>query len=263
MPNRPAIMGTRHVVAAGHYLAAHAGFEILEAGGNAIDAGVAAGIAIGVLQTDKVNFGGVAPILVYEAKTRKVHSIDGLGVWPQAVTPDYFQKNHGGKIPPGVLRSVVPAAPDAWITALERFGTMSFGEVAAAAIRFARDGFPMYPLMSEFIGENRASYERWPSSAKVFLPKGKVPQPGEIFVQADLGRTLQYLADVEKASRRKGRSAALRAARDAFYKGDVAAAIERYHKREGGFMRMSDLAAYSVAFEPTVKTKFEGIELHC
>lgn len=262
MPNRPAIMGTRHVVSAGHYLAAHAGFEILEAGGNAVDAGVAAGIAIGVLQTDKVNFGGVAPILIYEAKTRKVHSIDGLGVWPKAMTPDYFQTRHGGKIPPGVLRSVVPAAPDAWMTALERFGTMTFGEVAGAAIRFARDGFPMYPLMSEFIAENRASYERWPSSAKVFLPRGRVPQPGEIFVQADLGRTLQYLVDVEKANRRKGRRPALRAARDAFYKGDVAAAIARYHQREGGFMRMEDLAEYSVRFEPTVKTKFEGIELH-
>ena len=141
--NRPTVMGTRHVIAAGHYLAAHAGFEILEAGGNAIDAGVAAGIAVGVLQTDKVNFGGVAPLIVYSAKTREVHCIDGLGVWPQAITPDYFQKNHNSKIPPGVLRSVVPAAPDAWITALERFGTMTFAEVASAAIRFARDGFPM------------------------------------------------------------------------------------------------------------------------
>ncbi|MBI3057162.1 MAG: gamma-glutamyltransferase, partial [Betaproteobacteria bacterium] len=80
--NRPTIMGTRHVIAAGHYLAAHAGFEILEAGGNAVDAGVAAGIAVGVLQTDKVNFGGVAPLIVYLAKKREIHCIDGLGVWP-------------------------------------------------------------------------------------------------------------------------------------------------------------------------------------
>jgi len=145
--NRPTIMGTKHVIAAGHYLAAHAGFQILEAGGNAIDAGVAAGIAMGVLQTDKVSFGGVAPQIIYFAKKKEIHCIDGLGVWPKAITPDYFQKNHDGKIPASVLRSVVPAAPDAWITALERFGTMTFSDVAAAAIRFARDGFPMYPLM--------------------------------------------------------------------------------------------------------------------
>jgi gamma-glutamyltranspeptidase/glutathione hydrolase len=255
-------MGTRHVIAAGHYLAAHAGFAILEAGGNAVDAGVAAGIAMGVLQTDKVNFGGVAPLIVYLAKKKEIHCIDGLGVWPKAITPDYFQKHHGGKIPASVLRSVVPAAPDAWITALERFGTMTFGDVASAAIRFARDGFPMYPLMSEFIHENQSSYERWPASKKVFLPKGRPPVPGELFVQADLGGTLQYLADVEKANRRKGRRLALRAARDAFYKGDVAAAIVKYHQHEGGFMRMEDFAEFSIKFEPTVKARFHGIEVH-
>src|SRR5262245_24444040 len=108
--NRLSIMGTKHVISAGHYLAAHAGFEVLEAGGNAIDAGVAAGIAIGVLQTDKVNFAGVAPQIIYTAKNRKVSCIDGLGVWPKAITPDYFQKKHGGKIPKGVERCVVPAA---------------------------------------------------------------------------------------------------------------------------------------------------------
>src|SRR5688572_32056773 len=184
--NRMSIMGTRHVVSAGHYLAAHAGFEVLEAGGNAIDAGVAAGIAIGVLQTDKVNFAGVAPQIIYTAKSRKVHCIDGLGVWPKAITPDYFMERHGGKIPSGVERCVVPAAPDAWLTALEHFGTMSFGDVASHAIRFARDGFPMHPSLSKFLARNRARYERWPSSAKVFLPRGRVPQAGDVFVQAEL-----------------------------------------------------------------------------
>jgi gamma-glutamyltranspeptidase/glutathione hydrolase len=257
------IMGTRHVISAGHYLAAHAGFQILEAGGNAIDAGVAAGIAIGVLQTDKVNFGGVAPQIIYTARDRKVHCIDGLGVWPRAVTPDYFVKNHGGKIPPGVERCVVPAAPDAWITALQHFGTMSFGEVAAAATRFARDGFPMYPLMSKFIKDHRDAYERWPASRKVFLPKGRPPETGEVFVQGDLGRTLQYLADEEKrAARRKGRKAGLKAARDAFYKGDIARTVTRFIEKEGGLMRYEDFAGFKVNFEPTVRTRFEGIELH-
>ncbi len=262
MANRPTIMGTRHVIAAGHYLAAHAGFQILEGGGNAVDAGVASGIAMGVLQTDKVSFGGVAPLIVYLAKKKEIHCIDGLGVWPKAITPDFFQKFHGGKIPPNELRSVVPAAPDSWITALERFGTMSFGEVASAAIRFASEGFPMYPLMAEFITHNQASYERYPASKKIFLPKGKPPVPGELFVQADLGRTLQYMADVEKANKRKGRRLALRAARDAFYKGDIAAAIVKHHQKVGGLMRMEDFAEFNVKFEPTVKAKFKGVEVH-
>lgn len=260
---RMSIMGTRHVVSAGHYLAAHAGFQILEAGGNAIDAGVAAGIAIGVLQTDKVNFGGVAPQIIYTARDKKVHCIDGLGVWPKAVTPDYFIRRHGGKIPAGVERCVVPAAPDAWITALAKFGTMSFGEVAQAATRFARDGFPMYPLMSQFIKDNRALYERWPSSRKVFLPKGRAPETGEVFVQADLGRTLQHLADVEKrVARRKGRKAGLKAARDEFYKGDIARTVAKFIEKEGGLMRYEDFAAFSVKFEKTVRTRYDGIDLH-
>jgi len=260
---RMTLMGTRHMISAGHYLAAHAGFEILEAGGNAVDAGVAAGVAIGVLQTDKVNFGGVAPQIIYTAKTRKVHCIDGLGVWPKAITPDYFMKYHGGKIPPGVERCVVPAAPDAWITALAYFGTMSFGEVASAAIRFAREGFPMHPMMAEFIKENRAVYQRWPSSGKVFLPGGRVPEVGEVFVQSDLGRTLRYLADEEKkVARRKGRRAGLKAARDAFYKGDIARAVTKFIAKEGGPMRYEDFAEFGVKFEPTVCTRFDGIELH-
>ena len=95
---RLSIMGTKHVISAGHYLAAHAGFKVLEAGGNAIDAGVAAGIAIDVLQTDKVNFAGVAPQIIYTAKNKKVTCIDGLGVWPKAITPDYFNRKHGGSL---------------------------------------------------------------------------------------------------------------------------------------------------------------------
>ena len=232
--HRPTIMGTRHMVAAGHYLAAHAGFEILEAGGNAVDAGVAAGIALGVLQPDKVSVGGVAPLMVYDARAREIHNLDGLGVWPRTITPDYFQKHHDGKIPVGVLRSIVPAAPDAWITALERWGTLSFGEVANFALRFARDGFPLHPLMAEFVRDNVASYQRWPSTAKVFLPRGKPPLAGEVFVQADLGKTLQYMIDQEKAAKRKGRRAALAAARAAFYTGDIAAAIVKFVQREGG-----------------------------
>ena len=120
----------------------------------------------------------------------------------------------------------------------------------------------MYPLMAEFISHNQASYERYPASKKVFLPKGKPPVPGELFVQADLGRTLQYMADVEKANKRKGRRLALRAARDAFYKGDIAAAIVKHHQKVGGLMRMEDFAEFNVKFEPTVKAKFKGVEVH-
>src|ERR1700680_880601 len=169
--HRPAIAVTRHAIAAGHYLAATAGFDILQAGGNAVDAGVAAGIALGVVQSDLVNCAGVAPIMIYLAEQREVVTIAGLGGWPKALDPELFMREHGGKIPVGVLRTVVPAAPDAWITALRRYGTMSFGDVAAAATRLARDGFPMYPLMAASLKKQQERLRGWPSSGGVFVPE--------------------------------------------------------------------------------------------
>ena len=117
-PYRPPVMGSKHAVSSGHYLATAAGWRMLEQGGNAIDAGVAAGIALNVVLPGSTSFGGVAPILVYDANRRQVFSISGLGRWPRAATLDHFVKNRTGRIPPGVERIVVPAAADAWITAL-------------------------------------------------------------------------------------------------------------------------------------------------
>src|SRR4029078_13734626 len=98
-----------------------------------VDAGFAAGIARGVVQSDLVNCAGVAPIMIYLAEKREVVTIAGLGTWPKALDPELFMREHGGKIPVGVLRTVVPAAPDAWITAPRRYGTMRFCDLAAAA----------------------------------------------------------------------------------------------------------------------------------
>jgi gamma-glutamyltranspeptidase/glutathione hydrolase len=260
--HRPTIAGTRHMVSAGHYLAAHAGFAVLEAGGNAIDAGVAAGIALGVLQSDIVNVAGVAPILIRAAGEDRVWSIAGLGGWPRALAPDLFQRAHGGQIPVGILRSVVPAAPAAWIAALARWGTMSFGDVAAAAIRFAGEGFAMYPLMAESLANNREAYARWPSNAAIYLPGGAPPRAGERFVQADLARTLRYMADTERAAAGRGRAAGLQAAHDAFYRGDIAAAILRFHAQEGGLLAAADLADFVPEIAPAVSTRFRGIDVH-
>ena len=251
------------MVAACQYLAAEAGFRILEAGGNAIDSGVAAGIALGVVQPEYVNFGGVAPIIVYSAAEDRIVTVPGLGTWPKAIAPDHFQKNYHGKIPSGVLRTVVPAAPDAWITALARWGTMSFGEVAASAIAFARDGFPVYPLMSEIITEHEVEYRRFPSSIPIYLPKGRPPRVGEVFVQKDLAATMQYMADQEAAvARKQGRKAGLEAAREAFYKGDVAAKIVVFQKENGGFLSSEDLANYHSGFDEPVETSFGNIRLY-
>jgi gamma-glutamyltranspeptidase/glutathione hydrolase len=260
--HRPTIMGTRHMVAATQYLAAEAGFRILEAGGNAIDAGVAAGISLGVVQPEFVNVAGVAPIIIYSAAEKRVVTIPGLGTWPKALDRNHFKTHHGGRIPQGIMRTVVPAAPDAWITALERFGTMSFGEVAQSAISYARDGFAVYPLMSEIITAHEAEYRAFASNVALYLPNGRPPQPGEVFVQKALGATLQHMVDQEAAVRSRGREIGLAAARDAFYRGDIAGAIVKHQKENGGLLSAEDLANYHSGFDEPVETSFGDIKLY-
>ncbi|MCI0547550.1 MAG: gamma-glutamyltransferase family protein [Candidatus Rokubacteria bacterium] len=262
MPLQPMITGARHMISAGHYLATQAGHAILEAGGNAVDAAVAAGIALGVVHSDQVQFSGVAPMLIYLAERDEAVVIAGLGGWPRAARLEAFLGPDAGAIPAGLLRTVVPAAPDAWLLALERFGTMSFGDVAWAAIRHAREGFTMHPVMAFYIENNAEGYRRWPENAAIYLPGGRPPREGELFVQADLARSLQFMADEERgAARGGGRAAGLRAARDAFYRGDLAAAMVRYHQDHGGWLTAEDLAGYRSEVEAPVRTTFRGIDV--
>ena len=220
--------------------------EILEAGGNDIDAGVATGLATCVLESEFVGFSGVAPTLIYLADKREVVTISGVGPWPRAATCDYFHEHHGGKVPDGLLHTVVPAAPDIWLTALERYGTMSFGEVASAAIRFARNGFPMYPMMRDRLADKRDSFGRWPSTSDIYLPNGELPEVGKLFVQNALAKSMQYMADEEAAHADRGRAAGFQAARDAFYKGDIAEALVHHQEQDGGLMTREDLALFQL-----------------
>jgi gamma-glutamyltranspeptidase/glutathione hydrolase len=160
-----------------------------------------------------------------------------------------------------VLRTVVPAAPDAWIAVLKRYGTMSFRDVARRAIQLAADGFPMYPLMAESLASQTDKYRQWPSNAAIYLPKGRPPKVGEIFVQTDLGRTLQHLVDEEEGAQARGREAGLEAARDAFYRGDVAAAIVRFQRESGGLLTAQDLAEFRSSFERPVVRRYYGLDV--
>lgn len=261
MPLQPPVHGTRYMISAGHILATQAGFDILEAGGNAVDAGVAAGMALGVVHSDMVQFAGVAPIMIYSAETRKFITISGLGWWPKAASLDYFVNECGGTIPKGLRRTVVPAAPDAWIKALDQFGTMSFADVASAAIRYARDGFSMHHVMRDYLVAHQETYRSFPSSASIYLPNDRVPEVGENFVQSDLARSIQFMADEEKAAAGNGRSAGLQAARDAFYKGDLARMMAEYHAENDGWLSRDDLAEFSSAIEEPVRHSYRGIDL--
>lgn len=261
MRHRPVVYGSRHVVSAGHHLAAQAAFSTLEKGGNAVDAGVAAVMTLAVVQPDMVNAAGVSPMMIYLAETCETVTISGLGVWPRAATTEYFAKHHKGHIPEGLLRAVVPAAPDAWLTALERYGTMSFADVASEPIRLARDGFATHALMSDRIKEYLPGYQRHASNAKIYLAQGRPPEPGDPFVQSDLAASLQYMADEERVARSQGREAGLAAARKAFYQGDIACKIDKFSIESGGLLRFSDLAEFRVTVEPPLSATYKTLEV--
>jgi gamma-glutamyltranspeptidase / glutathione hydrolase len=258
---RPTLYGNRHAISAGHYLAAAAGFAVLEAGGNAVDAGCAAGLALTVLHPDEVNFAGVAPMMIRTAQGEVV-TIDGVGVWPRALAPDLFLREHGATMPEGILRTVVPAGPDAWVTALRDFGTMAFGDVAAEAIRLAREGFATFEYMAGQIAAHRDDYARWPSNAAIFLPGGRPPRVGERFVQADLAATISHMADEERAAAPRGRAAGLQAARDAFYRGDIAERIVAFHAEHGGLLTREDLASFNCRREPPVRVRWRDADVY-
>lgn len=260
--HHPRIFGVRHMAASAHYLGAQAALEMLDAGGNAVDAGVAGGIALQIVQGEFLNFAGVAPIVLRMADGETV-SISGLGSWPQAASIDYFNAHHGGRIPTGIMRTVVPGAPDAWITALERYGTMAFGDVAKAAVRYARTGYAAQSITEEVVRDHRHLIEAWPENEAVYLPGGRVPEPGQILRQPEAAASLDYMADEERvASASGGRLAGLEAARAAFYRGDIAEKIVRYHEENGGWMTRDDLSSFRVEVETAPRIIWRGAEVY-
>lgn len=259
---RPLIQGTNGAVVASHPAAAMIGLDVLRQGGNAIDAGVAVGLALNVVHAHECNFLGVAPTIIYLADRREVVTIDGLGVWPQAASVEYFQQHHQGKLPGGVLRALTPGGADAWFTALSRFGTRRFADVVAPSITLAEEGFPAYRYLTAAIQSSPGTYSQWPGTAAVFLPNGRPPEIGDLFVQKDLAATLRQLVAAEEAHSRYGRVAALQAARDVVYKGALAEKIVAFCQAEGGLMTMADLAAYHARCTPAVNVRYRGYDVY-
>lgn len=273
MAYRPTLMGVKGMIATEHYLSAAAGMRILQAGGNAFDAAVAATLAEGVLNPHMHTFGGEVSALMYSAKDKKVFSLNGNTVAPRAATIEWFQQQGIALIPfNGVLAAGPCAAPDALLTALERFGTLSFTQVVEPALELAEDGFPLHKalrgpapayMLSDFSIAGNADHFRksWPSSAKVYLPGDRLPEVGEILKNPDLGRTFRRLIKAEQKAQGHGRTHGLAAAREAFYKGEIAHTIAAHAKAHGGLLTAEDLATFRVQLEEPVTLPYRGYEV--
>ncbi len=259
---RPEITGQVGIVAAGRHYSVAAGIRILQQGGNAIDAGVATVFAAAVVEISHFGFGGEAPTIIYDAKSKQVVVINGQGPAPKAATPELF-KAKGQVDGNGPLAATIPAVMDAMALALEHYGTMRLEQVMAPAIELA-DGFPMYQFLRNYLISERESTEKWEWSKKTYYPDGRIPEVGEIFRQPNLARTLRAIVQAEQQvyRRTRDRKAAIRAGRDAFYKGDIARRIAAANAAAGGVFTYEDLAHYKGRIEKPVRTNFHGYDIY-
>jgi gamma-glutamyltranspeptidase/glutathione hydrolase len=293
---RPVVRGRRGVVAGGQPLSVEAGMRILQRGGNAVDAGVATILAASVIEFSHFTFGGEVPILI-KLKGKDVAVVEGMGTAPAKATLEFFvdrAKQRGaagttatapdssatqraagndidmpsvpgakaGLIPStGPLAATVPAVLDACVTALDQFGTKSLAEVMQPAIELA-DGFPVDELRVQYIQTRAPIFSQWPEAKRIFLPNGAVPKVGDVFVQADLARTMRAIAATEKRNAGRGRHAALMAASDYFYRGPVGKRIGDYMQTHGGLLAAADLAGWHAKVGTPAKGVYRGYEIY-
>ena len=270
---RPLVRGTIGCVSSSNYMATTAGFAILLAGGNAFDVAVATGFALLVVEPHMNSLGGEAPALAYSAKHKKVFAFSGQGYAPRAATLSFF-RDQGMQLMPGdgFLPATVPATFDMLLTLLGDFGTMSLKEVTGPALRLAKEGFAVYPTLAGNIRAHAKLFEtEWPTTARVFVPNGKLPQVGDRLRQFDLAHSLHKLIQAERraSGNRKKR---LEAARDYFYRGPIAKRIVNFiskkpvrdatGKRHAGLIDLTDLAEFHTTIETPVSIEYKGLRIH-
>jgi gamma-glutamyltranspeptidase/glutathione hydrolase len=273
---RPVIRGTRGVVAAGHYVAAALGMHVLESGGNAVDAGVAAGFALNLLKPHDNGIGGEAPILIHAGSRSggRVVAISGQGTAPRLATVERFVELGLAGIPgDGLLPATVPAAFGAWVTAQARFGRLTLAETLGPVVDLARDGFVMYPYLRAVIARYRDRFlEEWPSTAETYLDGEDVPSVGSVLRLPVWAATMGDVLDSSVRAGRTDRDSGFRAALDRFYRGPVAEAIDAFAsttevldasgRRHQGLLRREDLATYGTRVEAALTVEHHGLTVH-
>lgn len=238
---RQVMMGKNGALAAGHPLVALAGHRVLSQGGNAVDAAIAMAGVAAVVMPHACSLGGDAFIMVYHAKNNELKLINASGPAPRAARRELFL-NKG--IPTlGIAASTVPGVVAGWAAALKLFGTMTPGEVLKQGIRYAREGFAVFPRLSQMIGRCVPTHGTYSGWSAVFMPEGKVPEAGEILVQKELARTLESLAQ---------------GGLDSFYRGQTAQTLVEFSRKNHGLFEMADLGDYSCRVEEPVHTDYRN-----
>lgn len=265
LKDRPAVTAEHYMAATGTPWATRAAMDTMANGGNAVDGAVAALLALNVTYGEAASFPGVAPILIYDARTKSVESYTGAGTAPAKATIDLFRSRGWKTVPTmDIWSQLLPASPDVIIAILKKYGTKSFTELSAPAIKLAREGFPVHDTMLKNL--NLSLIERlgftvlMPYNSQVYLG-GQWWRPlhhGEIFYRPELADTLELMAKAEQDVLNKGgtREAGLQAVRDVFYKGEIAQKIIAFHKQKGGLFTAEDLANYTGYWETSLKGNY-------
>jgi gamma-glutamyltranspeptidase/glutathione hydrolase len=258
---RPAVQFVHGAVTAGHPLASTAGLRVLLQGGNAADASVATLSTLHVVRPQSSGTGGNGFFTIYDKATDQVYSLGATGAAALAIDPATMTRQ---SLNQGIHAGVVPGLFGGWIAVLDRFGTMSLGEVLGPAIDYAENGHPIEESVTRSIAGSQERFEQFPTSAAVFLPGGEVPEPGQMFRMTDLANTFKKVVEAEQQalSAGKTRSEALQAAFDRFYKGDIADEMARFYQDNGGDFTRDDFAAYEPVWAEPVHTTFRGYDIY-
>jgi gamma-glutamyltranspeptidase/glutathione hydrolase len=228
-------------------LATQAALDILKAGGNAIDAAIAADAMLGLTEPTGSGIGGDLFAIVWDAKTQKLYGLNASGRSPYDLTLKYFKDKGLTKIPStGPLPVSVPGCVDGWFELNKKFGKLKMELILAPAIRYAREGFPLSEVIAYYWQSNSRSLQRFPGFKEIYMPNGKAPAKGEVFKNPYLANTLELIAQ-------KGR--------DAFYKGEIAEKIVKYVREQGGFFSMRDFQEHTSEWVEPVSTNYRGYDI--
>jgi gamma-glutamyltranspeptidase / glutathione hydrolase len=246
--SRSEVIARHGMAATSHPLTTQIALDVLKAGGNAIDAAIAANAALGLMEPTGNGIGGDLFAIVWDAENQELVGLNGSGRAPALMTLDYFRDKGLEEIPKyGPLPVSVPGAVDGWFELHSRFGSLPMAELLEPAIRYAREGFPVTEEIARLLVVNQNRIGHYPGFAETFMPNGRVPAKGEVFSNPRLADTLQAIAD---------------GGRDAFYKGDIARRIDAYMTEHGGLLRYKDLAAHTSEWVTPVSTNYRGWDVY-
>ncbi|MHB1142626.1 MAG: gamma-glutamyltransferase [Sulfuricaulis sp.] len=247
-PGRSVVMSTRGMIATSQPMATQTGLAVLQAGGNAMDAAIAASAVLCVTEPQATGIGGDCFLLYHEAKTGKLHGLNGSGRAPARATLEEFERRGLMQVPEsGILSVIVPGAVDAWHTALERFGTRSLEELLQPAIAFAADGYAVTPVVAKAWQNNAAVLAPHAESRRDYLVDGRAPAAGMLHRQPRLAESLRKIAQ---------------GGREAFYRGPIAEAIVRHSQAHDGLLELEDFAAYRSEWVEPISSEYHGMRVY-